>query len=71
MIKNVVKLEQIIEGKQGVFFCENDTPLHIAKEMLFQFMKYLGQVEDNAKAQQESEVKEPEIPTQDACVTEG
>ena len=48
----MVRLEHIIEGKVGHFLLDHDTPLPIAKEMLFQFLKYLGQIEDNVKAQQ-------------------
>ncbi len=52
MIKNIVKFEYLIEGKVGHFLLDHDTPVQIAKEMAFQFIKYLGQLEDQAKAQQ-------------------
>ncbi len=55
MHKIMCKLESVIEGKVGHFILDHDTPLHIVKEMLFQFQKYLGQIEDAAKAQQELE----------------
>lgn len=65
MLKNIAKLEHTIEGKVGQFLCDNDTPIHIAKEMCFQFLKYLGQIEDQVKAAQESakteEVKNDKI----------
>ncbi len=54
MIKQVLKFEYLIEGKKGDFLLEYDTPVQVAKEMAFQFLKYLGQLEDEAK-QKESE----------------
>lgn len=65
MLKNIVRLENIIDGRTCHFTCDNDTPIPIVKESLFQFMKYIGQIEDsakttqdNAKYPQQSEVKE-------------
>lgn len=51
MLKDVKQFEQEIEGKIGRFLVEYDTPIAVAKEMLFQFLKLLGQIEDNYKAQ--------------------
>lgn len=70
MLKNMSQLEVIVENKICRFQCEIDTPIHFVKEALFQFQKYIGQAEDNAKAKKEKEdeeknreeiVKEPEI----------
>jgi len=55
MLKNISRLESIVNGKTGHLYLDSDTPLVIVKEMLFQFQKYIGQIEDNAKAQQEAE----------------
>jgi len=44
-----------VDGKKGFIFFENGTPLPVAKEMLFQCQKQLGQIEDNVKAQQEAQ----------------
>lgn len=33
--------------------CDQDSPLHHVKEALFQFQKYIGQIEDQVKAQAE------------------
>ena len=52
MLKNIVQLEHAIEGRVGRFICDNDLPIPVAKEMLFQFLKFLGQIEDQAMAQQ-------------------
>lgn len=52
MIKNIVQFEASIENRVSRWFIDNDCPLAIAKEMLFQFQKQIGQIEDQAKAQQ-------------------
>ncbi len=54
MLKNLSQLEHIAENKICRFICDNDTPIHLVKEALFQFQKYIGQLEDQAKAQQEA-----------------
>lgn len=43
--------EKVVE-KEGHFYLDNDTPLELAKMMVFDFLKYIGQVEDNVRAQQ-------------------
>lgn len=53
MLKNICRLESIVEERVGHFLCDNDTPLHIVKEMLFQFQKYVGMLEDSSKKSQE------------------
>ncbi len=55
MLKNIVKLECIIENKVYQLLCDNDSPLHHLKEVLFQFQKYVGQLEDDVKAQREAQ----------------
>jgi len=59
MLKNLCELSHQVENKVCRFICDNDTPIHFIKEALFQFQKYIGAVEDAAKAQQEN--KEHEI----------
>lgn len=53
MLKNLSRLECMVNNKVGHFYCDYDTPLEVAKEMLFQFQKYIGQVEDAHKAAKE------------------
>ena len=53
MIKNIAKFETEIEDRTYQLLCELDSPIGHAKEFVFQFLKYLGQVEDNLKAQME------------------
>ena len=65
MIKNMTKLEVLIDGKQHIYSCEQDSNLVQCKEALFQFLKYIGQVEDASRKAQEEEKKEAEIPQED------
>ncbi len=55
MIKNLVRLEHVVEGKICHFVCEPDCPTSHIKEALFSFLKFVGNIEDQAKAQRELE----------------
>jgi vacuolar-type H+-ATPase subunit I/STV1 len=54
MLRNITQIEFLIEGKKGGFYCDMDTPLNIAKEMHFQCGRYIAQIEDQIKSQQEA-----------------
>jgi len=56
MLKNLCQFEHIIESKVCRFICDNDTPIHFIKEALFQFQRYIGQLEDTAKAQRSAPI---------------
>jgi hypothetical protein len=58
MLSNLSQLEHVIEGKVFRFICLNDAPIHFVKEALFQMQKYIGQVEDYAKAQQAEQAQQ-------------
>lgn len=61
MIKNISRLEAIIDGKVCHFTCDCDTSTVIVKEALFQFLKCIGQLEDAAaKAQQQKQDQKEE-----------
>lgn len=62
MIKTLSQIEINIENKICRFIVDHDTPLTHVKEALFQIQKYIGQIEDAARQQQESQEKpvEPE-----------
>ncbi len=55
MIKNISKLELQIGEKNYQLLLDSDSPLGHVKEALFQFQKYVGQIEDQVKAQQEQQ----------------
>ena len=61
MLKNIVRLESVVGSRVGHFLIDNDIPVHIAKEMCHQFISYLQQIEDNAKAQQASKPEVEEV----------
>lgn len=59
MIKNVSVLEHKIGDKVFQFYCEPSSSIGEVKEALFQFMKYCGQIEDNARSQ--AQASKPDI----------
>lgn len=65
MLKNLVKLEHIVANKAIHLLCDNDAPLASVKEALCQFLKYIGQIEDQVKAQQEQAKAEAEAKAKD------
>ena len=52
MLKNLAQLECKVNEKVYHFSCDTNSPLEHVKEALFQFQKYIGQIEDNIKASQ-------------------
>lgn len=66
MLKNMSKLECKIGERIYQFILEMDSPLHDVKECLFQFQKYVGQVEDTVKSQLAAQV--PEVSSTDSKV---
>jgi len=64
MLKNISKLEVEIENRIYQLLCDNDSPLQHVKGALFQFQKYIGHIEDQAKAQAEA-IKVEENPNSD------
>jgi hypothetical protein len=68
MLKNLAQLEHEIDKKVCRFICDHDTPIQFIKESLFQFQRYIGQAEDLAKAQMESQKNN--VPVIDSPSTE-
>ena len=73
MLKNIVKIEFVINDKIYHFVCDNDAPLEHVKEALFQCQAYVAKIEEQIKAQteelarkKEEENKVEEIPTPEA-----
>jgi len=60
MLKNLCQLEHVVENKRCHFICDNDTPIYIIKECLFQFQKYIGSVEDSMKTKSEEQKPDKE-----------
>jgi hypothetical protein len=55
MLKNLSRLEFMVEDKIGHFYLDSDTPIGHVKEMFFQGLKYVGALENQIKANIESE----------------
>lgn len=77
MLKQVTKLEALVGEKVAHLYLDNDTPIGVVKEMLYQFVAYVAQVEANVKAQMDAEaaqkaeaVVQPEIVQGDLPVTD-
>lgn len=64
MLKNIVRLECKVNDKDYQFTCDNDSPIEHIKEVLFQFTKYIGQLEDNIKAQQALQSQQEQKPVE-------
>jgi hypothetical protein len=64
MLKQISKLEIQIENKPYTLLCESDSSTQHVKEALFQFGKYIGQIEDAARANAEQNKIEP-IPVEE------
>ena len=61
MLKTKAVLEHVIDGNIFNFSCDPDAPIGVVKEALFEFLKYVGKVEDAAK-EQEAAKKAAEAP---------
>lgn len=62
MLKNITRLEHTIGDKVYHFTCDSDSPLPHVKEALFQFLKDVGNIEDQTRAAQEALKKSQEAP---------
>jgi len=68
MFKALAKIEHKIGDKVYQFICDGDSPIEQVKECLFQFTKYVAQVEDQMKAHQAAQV--PPAPQEPVVNTE-
>ncbi len=61
MQKNMTQLKCLVNGKEQIFTCDIDCSTIEVKEALYQFLKYVGQVEDahaaKLKEEQDSKVE--------------
>lgn len=55
MIKQVTQFKSVVEGVENIFHFDANCPTNIAKESLLQCLKWIGQIEDQVKAQQEAQ----------------
>lgn len=70
MHKNMTRLEAVVGEKVFHLFCDIDSSIPLVKEALFQFLKYVGAVEDANKANQppvdQPPVEQPQPAVEDA-----
>ena len=58
MLKNISQLTHKIGEKSYHLLADMDSPLNDVKEAILQFLKYVGQIEDAIKAQQEAQANQ-------------
>jgi hypothetical protein len=68
MLKTIAKLEKQIGDKIYTFLLDSDSQISHAKEALLQFLGYVTQVEENAKAQQAAQAASQETAPPEAIV---
>lgn len=61
MHKNLSRLEYVIGNRQYHFYCDSDAQTSEVKEALFQFLKYVGTIEDNFKRDQEQKAESEKV----------
>lgn len=60
MLKNISQLEHKIGHRIYHLLADSNSPLNEVKEALFEFVKFVGKLEDNAKmAQSQLEAEKP------------
>ncbi len=55
MLKNLTQFKSVIQGVESLFHFDANCPVGVAKEALFECLKWVGQIEDQIKAQQEAQ----------------
>lgn len=60
MLKNLSQLEVTINDRYIRLICDVDCPIEHVKEALFQFSKWIGQLEDTAKQKQQEQAESQE-----------
>lgn len=50
MLKNLTQFKSVIQGIESTFHFDANCPIGIAKEAVFEVLKWIGQIEDQLKA---------------------
>jgi hypothetical protein len=61
MFKHSVYFEKEINGFKSVWHLDNGMPTTVAKEMLLYFLKCIGQIEDQAQANQAAQTSSEQL----------
>jgi len=67
MLKALVSLEHVVEGKVYTLICANDSPVHHVKEALLKFLGHCATVEEAEKAQASEAAPQPEVENVQEC----
>jgi len=71
MLKQLTQFTSSIQGVENYFHFDCNCPTNIAKEALFECLKWIGQLEDMAKAaQDEAKSKEDENTSETTPIAE-
>ena len=62
MIKAITQFKSVIQGIENTFHFDASCPIGIAKEAVFEALKWLGQIEDQIKAQEEEKKEQDQPP---------
>jgi len=64
MLQTLAKLEKKIGDKTYQFLLDADSKLEDAKTVLYQFLGYIGKIEEDHKAQQVAKAATQTVPTE-------
>lgn len=70
MLKNVLNFKEVINGRDYLFVCDNDSPFADVKTAWFKVMAEISKIEEQILAQQAQLAKEAEINNQQPPVNE-
>jgi hypothetical protein len=65
MLKNITRIEHKVNDRVFHLFCDSDSPLNEVKEALVEFLKIVGNIEDQVKANQEAQKAQPEVSSEE------
>ncbi len=54
MLRNLTQFKSVINGIENCFQFDINCPVEVAKASLFECLKWIGQIEDQAKAQEQA-----------------
>ena len=57
-ITQITQFKSVIQEMESVFYFNTNCPVNVAKEALFECLKWIGQIEDAQKVTQEDKIKE-------------
>lgn len=60
MMKIIASFDCEVNGKTGKFIMDYDTPICTGRNMAYEFLKYLDQIEENFRVNSKEEAKDVE-----------